>query len=221
MAPRTQLDLLITALALTRKASNAVDTALGLPASDRAQLDENLDRVRNDLGRLVNQVAAAIPGAGALGRRPEVRTAAGIVEFLARQGAAQLGAVASVADTLRTGGDSRSLAQKIHGRLAEDGVASREELADGLGMEARSPQFQEALERALGSGLAEWYAPNVYGIPRRDLEDMAETNAPEAAIDAPTDARDLRAAVTELEGSLADLSASLQASEPGSGSPPA
>jgi len=214
VAPRSQLDLLINALVLTRKASNAVDTALGLPASDRAQLDENLDKVRSDLGRLLNQVGAAIPGAGVLGRRPEVRTAAGVVEFLARQGAAQLGAVASVADTLRSGGDSRTLAQKIHRQLSENGVASREELAQTLGLEPRSPQFQEALERALGSGLAEWYAPNVFGIPRRELENLADSQPPPDADAEPMPAQqDLRAAVTELEGSLADLSASLRETE--------
>lgn len=212
MAPRSQLDLLIAALDLTRKASNAVDTALGLPASDRAQLDENLDRVRSDLGRLVNQVGAAIPGAGTLGRRPEVRAAAGVVEFLARQGAAQLGAVASIADTLRTGGDSRSLAGRIHKHLEGSGVASREELAEALGLEPKSGQFQEALERALGSGLAEWYAPNVYGIPRSELEDLAETQ-PAASVPPPPEEDGLRSAVSELEQSLSQLSHSMGEAE--------
>lgn len=221
MAPRNQLDLLINALVLTRKASSAVDTALGLPASDRAQLDDNLDKVRSDLGRLVNQVGAAIPGASVLGKRPEVRTAAGVVEFLARQGAAQLGAVASVADTLRSGGDSRTLAQKIHKQLGDNGVASREELAQSLGLDPRSAQFQEALERALGSGLAEWYAPNVYGIPRRELEDLADSQpAAEPESDPPAEQQDLRAAVTELESSLAELSSSLRQTEQGAGTEP-
>lgn len=217
MANRSQLDLIISSLVLIRKASSAIDSALGLPAADRAQLDESLDAVRHDLGQVITQVGSAIPGAGALSRRPEVRTAAGIIEFVARQGAAQLGAVAGVADTLRMGGDSRSLAQRIEKHLAEVGVASREDLALALGHEPGSARFQEALERALGSGRAEWYGPDVYGVPRGQLEELAETKGEPAtgAEDAGPEQPDLRAAVGELETSLEELGTALQDAEGG------
>ena len=95
--------------------------------------------------------------------------AAGIVEFLARQGATQLGVVAGVADTLRSG-DSRSLAERIERQIAEAGVATRGELAEELGIREDSDELREGIERALGSGRAEWYGPGVYGLPRGQLE---------------------------------------------------
>ena len=228
MANRSQLDLLINALVLIRRASTAIDTALGLPAADRARLDESLDEVRHDLGRLMAQLGGTVPGASAIGRRPEFKAAAGIVEFLARQGAAQLGTVASVADTLRQGDDSRTLAQRIERHLAETGVASKADLAEALGVEPDSPGLQEALERALGTGRAEWYAPNVYGVPRSRLEELAGDHVgptpgvshpaiPEAGVagerdtagDANGGPTDLGGAVSELERSLAALGAAL------------
>jgi hypothetical protein len=226
VASSSQIDLLINALVLIRKASSAIDTALGLPAADRAQLEDRLEAVRDDLVRLMSQLGSAVPGASAIGRRPEFKAAAGIVEFVARQGAAQLGAVASVADTLRQGDDSRALAQRIERHLAETGVASRTELAEALGVDPDSSRLREALERALGTGRAEWYAPDVYGVPRSQLEELAEDEVSlrpagsqaepgetegeaEAAADdgAPGD---LGTAVGEIESSLADLGTALR-----------
>jgi hypothetical protein len=213
MSNRSQLDLLISSLVLIRRASSALDAALGLPASDRAQLEAQVEQVRDDLGRVVTQLGGSIPGASSLAKRPEVKMAAGIVEFLARQGAAQLGAVAGVADTLRAGGDSRSLAQRIERHLVAVGVASREDLAGELGIEPDSPRLQEALERALGSGRAEWYGPGLYGIPRHRLEEIAAEQAPpneaEAADPLPA-ADDLQSAVSELESSVDALGTALR-----------
>jgi hypothetical protein len=215
VANRSQLDLVITSLVLIRKASTAIDAALGLPAADRAQLDDAIDSVRRDLGRVVTQVGSSIPGAETLSRRPEVRTAAGVLEFVARQGASQLGAVAGIADTLKAGGDSRSLAQRIEKHLAEVGVASREDLALALGIEPGSERLQEALERALGTGRAEWYGPNVYGVPRGQLEELADQEAePEPVIDEPSTGPTLGSAVEQLEGSLATLAGRLGEARP-------
>ncbi len=228
MESHSQLDLVIKGLVLVRKASSAVEVALGLPRPDRDQLDAQVDAVRRDLGRVVTQVGAAIPGAGVLGRRPEVKMAAGIVEFIARQGANQLGAVAGAADTLRTGNDSRSLAQRIERYVAEVGVASRADLAEMLGVDQGSTELQEAIERALGSGRAEWYGPGVYGLPRGQLEalgsrpasatpESSERAAPEEsasehsdeASSEPGSVPQLQAAVSSLEGSLRALGSAL------------
>jgi hypothetical protein len=210
---RPQLDLLINSLILVRKASSALDAALGLPAADRAQLESQVEQVRDDLSRVVTQLGASIPGASGLSRRPEVKMAAGVVEFLARQGAAQLGAVAGVADTLRSGGDSRALAQRIERHIAEVGVASREDLAGELGLDTDAPRLQEALERALGSGRAEWYGPNLYGIPRDHLEKIAaeETAQEPAPAETETD-ESLQSAVSELESSLDALGSAIDES---------
>jgi hypothetical protein len=205
----SQLDLVINALVLIRKAQSAVDAAVHLPTADRARLDEQLEAVRADLGNLIGAVAGAVPGAGTIAGRREVKMAAGVVEFLARQGAAQLGAVAGVADALR-GADSRTLSRRIEEHLTEVGVASRDELARAIESDPQSPQFQEALERALGSGRAEWYGPGSYGVPRGELEDLAdrgtgeETGAPSARREP-----ELDTAIAELEASLATLSSSL------------
>lgn len=214
MAARNQLDLVINALIVIRKASSAIDAALGLPAADRARLEENLDAVRQDLNRVIGQIGGAIPGAGALARRPEVKMAAGMVEFVARQSAAQLGVVAGAADALRLGGDSRTLSDAIARHLREVGVASREDIATAVGVDPKSPRMQEALERALGSGKAEWYAPNVYGVPRRDLEDLAAREesaepAPVAGEATEPEQRDLGVAVGDLESSLEGLGRAL------------
>jgi hypothetical protein len=210
----SQLDLVINALVLIRKAQSAVDAAVHLPSADRAQLDDQLEAVRTDLGILIGAVAGAVPGAGALAGRREVKMAAGVVEFLARQGAAQLGAVAGVADALR-GADSRTLSRRIAEHLAEVGVAGREDLARAVASDPQSPQFQEALERALGSGRAEWYGPGSYGVPRGELEEAAERTTGDDAEEAPADrGGDLDSAITVLESSLAALSSSLGAESP-------
>lgn len=223
MEARSQIDLLIHALVLVRKASSAVEAAVGLPAADRAELEEQLEAVRHDLGQVVQQLGGAIPGGSALAKRPEVRATAGVVEFLARQGASQLGAVAGVADALRQGTSSRALAQRIEHHLAEVGVASREDLAEILGVEPDSIQLQEAIERALGSGRAEWYGPGVYGVPRTQLEelgarppdDVGSGEAPEAADpgeEGPTGREHLQTAVGALEQSLGGLATALRSS---------
>jgi hypothetical protein len=224
MEARSQLDLLIHALVLVRKASSAVEAAVGLPATDRAELEEQLEAVRHDLSQVVRQLGGAIPGGSTLAKRPEVKAAAGVVEFLARQGATQLGAVAGVADALRQGTTSRALAQRIERRLAEVGVASREDLAEALGVEPESIELQEAIERALGSGRAEWYGPGVYGVPRSQLEELGAhpplaAGASEAEVAAepdegeePTGFDHLQAAVSSLEHSLGGLATALRSS---------
>jgi hypothetical protein len=215
LSSRSRLDLLINALVLMRRASGAIDSALGLPARDRAEVEENLDRVRRDLNHVTAQLAASIPGGATLGKRPELRAAAGVVEFVARQGAAQLGAVAGVADSFRKGGDSRSLANQIERHLAEVGVASREELGMALGVDPDSERLREGIERALGTGRAEWYAPDVYGVARGRLEDLAEPA--DGALDEPpaseAEVADLRTAVDELETSLTQLGTQLREAE--------
>jgi hypothetical protein len=214
LANRSQLDLIISSLVLIRKASSAIDAALNMPAADRAELEGNLDAVRGDLNGVVKQLGGSIPGAAVLGRRPEVKAAAGIVDFLARQGAVQLGAVAGLADTVRQGGDSRGMAQKIERHLAAEGVASRDDLAVALGVEVESTRFQEALERALGSGMAEWYGPGLYGVPRNQLEELAsdesEVELEDDAAEAEAgDSGGLHTAVASLEGSLSALGSAL------------
>ena len=209
MPGRSQLDLVINSLVLIRKASSAIDAALGLPAADRAEIEGNLDAVRGDLNLVVKQLGGAIPGASALGRRPEVKTAAGIVDFVARQGAVQLGAVAGLADMVRQGGDSRMLAQKIERHLATEGVASRDDLARALGVDPESARLQEAIERALGSGRAEWYGPGLYGVPRGQLEELASDEAAEVGEEEPEHRGGLGAAVESLESSLSALGTAL------------
>lgn len=222
MAARNQLDLVITSLVLIRKASSAIEAALNLPASDRAQIEGQIEAVRSDLSQLLNLIGGSIPGAGGLAKRPEVKAVAGVVEFLARQGSSQLGAVAGVADALKSGDDSRGLAQRIEARLRADGIATREELAAGLKIDADSPQLQEALERLLGSGRAEWYGPGVYGMPRGQLEVMGtvdpggaeDTDEEDAAEDESDDQPKLAVAVSALEGSLSVLAGTLSEGTP-------
>ena len=222
MEARSQIDLLIHALVLARKASSAVEAAVGLPATDRAELEEQLEAVRHDLGQVVHQLGGAVPGGSALAKRPEVKAAAGVVEFIARQGASQLGTVAGMADALRQGTSSRALAQRIERRLAEVGVASREDLAEALGIDVDSIQLQEAIERALGSGGAEWYGPGVYGVPRGQLEELGDRPAmageesfaagEPAAEEEPTGREHLQTAVSALEHSLSGLATALRSS---------
>jgi len=211
VAGRNQLDLVISALVLIRKASSAIDTTLNLPAADRAELEGNLEAVRSDLGHLMG----AVPGASALGTRPELKMAAGVVEFVARHGSSQLGVVAGVADSLRSGGDSRTLALKIERHLIDCGVASREDLAEALGLEPDSAKLQEAIERALGSGRAEWYGPGLYGVPRGDLEDLAEQTLEVGVAAGEEGPKGIGGAVARLEGSLEGLGAALQETESG------
>ncbi len=216
MDSRSQLDLMISSLVLIRKTSSAIDAALALPAADRAKLESILDQVRGDLGQVVGQVGSAIPGASGIVKRPEIKAVAGVIEFVARQSANQLGAVAGVADALRSGEDSRALANRIDLHLRSAGVSTREEIGAALRVDPAEPRLQEALERLLGSGRAEWYGPGVYGVPRGQLEELSDLG-PRAvaedgddrggvAIDPP---RHLAGAVNALEGSLGALAAAL------------
>ena len=102
--------------------------------------------------------------------------------------------------------------RRSSGTWRRKGVASREDLAGALGIEPDSERLQEALERALGSGRAEWYGPGLYGVPRGQLEELASEEA--AAETGDTEATGgvrggLDAAVSSLEGSLTSLGTAL------------
>ena len=140
--------------------------------------------MRRSAGQVAGSLATTIPGAqslagagqvaaGGLAQRPEFRALTGMVSFFARQGSEALGAVAGVAGSLGGGRDrSLALSERISKRLAEVGVATREDLGRELGVDPRSADFQEALERTLGTGRAEWYGAGTYGLPRDELEAM-------------------------------------------------
>jgi hypothetical protein len=222
LAQQSNLDLAINALVLIRNAQRAMDAALRLPAEDRAAVADQVDAVRRSTGKVATSLAATIPGAQSLAGagqaaagRPEFRALTGMVSFFARQGAEALGAVAGVAGSLG-GGRDRSLAmsERITKRLAVAGVATRDDLARELDVDPRSPDFQEAIERTLGTGRAEWYGAGTYGLPRDELQamitrarDEAE-QAPAAEEEAATGAE--RAPLAEsLDGAIDELSSSL------------
>ena len=231
----SNLDLAINALVLIRNAQRAIETALRLPAEDRAAVAAQVEAVRRSAGQVAASLAATIPGAqslagagqvvgGGLAQRPEFRALTGMVGFFARQGSEALGAVAGVAGSL--GGRDRSLelSQRISKRLTEVGVATRDDLARELDVDPRSGDFQEALERTLGTGRAEWYGSGTYGLPRGELETMIskardsteagaapeepqpEEPAPEPGTDAP-----LGSVIDELSSSLDELSDAVSA----------
>ena len=216
----SNLDLAINALVLIRNAQRAIDAALRLPAEDRASVAEHVDAVRRSVGQVAASLAATIPGAqslagasqvaaGGLATRREFRALTGMVSFFARQGSEALGAVAGMAGAL--GGRDRSLAlsERITVRLAEVGVATREDLARELGVEPRSPDFQDALERTLGTGRAEWYGSGTYGLPRGDLEAMI-SRARDASRTLPDEPDQPRpASLPELDLAMDELSSSL------------
>ena len=230
----SNLDLAINALVLIRNAQRAIDTALRLPAEDRAAVAEQIEAVRKSAGQVAASLAATIPGAqslagagqvvgGGLAQRPEFRALTGMVSFFAKQGSEALGAVAGVAGSL--GGRDRSLAlsERISKRLAEVGVATREDLARELGSDPRSADFQDALERTLGTGRAEWYGSGTYGLPRDELEAMIaaarqtadESTAPAEERVAPDPSAPLDSAIEELNSSLDVLSGAVSARIPG------
>lgn len=180
----SNLDLAINALVLIRNAQRAIDAALRLPAEDREALADQIDVVRRSTGQVAASLAGTIPGAqsiagasqavgGGLAHRPEFRALTGMVSFFARQGSEALGAVAGVAGSLGGRGDrSLALSERITKRLGEVGVATREDLARELRVDPGDGDFQDALERTLGTGRAEWYGSGTYGLPRSDLEAM-------------------------------------------------
>ena len=235
MAASSNLDLAINALVLIRNAQRAIDAALRLPAEDRAAVAAHVDAVRTSVGEVAASLASTIPGAqslagagqvaaGGLAQRTEFRALTGMVSFFARQGSEALGAVAGVAASLG-GGRDRSLAisERISARLEEVGVATREDLAREVGADPRSPDFQDALERTLGTGRAEWYGSGTYGLPRGELEAMiskarkaseegdepAAEEEPEPAPHPPRPA--LGSAIEELSTSLEQLQGAVSA----------
>jgi hypothetical protein len=229
----SNLDLAINALVLIRNAQRAIDAALRLPAEDRAAVAEHVDAVRRSTGQVAASLAATIPGAqslagagqvvgGGLAQRPEFRALTGMVSFFAKQGSEALGAVAGVAGSLGGGHDrSLALSERISKRLTEVGVATREDLARELDVDPRAADFQDALERTLGTGRAEWYGSGTYGLPRAELDTMisrareASDEAPAAeatAPDAPAEASETEhpgATPAPLEGALDELNSSL------------
>lgn len=231
----SNLDLAINALVLIRNAQRAIDTALRLPAEDRAAVADQVEAVRRSVGQVAASLAGTIPGAqslagagqvaaGGLSQRPEFRVVTGMVSYFARQGSEALGAVAGVAGSLGGGRDrSLALSERISKRLAEVGVATREDLARELDVDPRSGDFQEALERTLGTGRAEWYGAGTYGLPRDELEAMI-SKARKASEGAPAAERPeapaepdaaatpaLGSAIDELNSSLDMLSGAVSA----------
>ncbi len=230
----SNLDLAINALVLIRNSQRAIDAALRLPAEDRAAVADQVEAVRRSVGQVASSLAGTIPGAqslagagqvaaGGIAQRPEFRAVTGMVSFFAKQGSEVLGAVAGVAGSLGGGRDrSLALSERISKRLAEVGVATREDLARELGVDPRSADFQEALERTLGTGRAEWYGAGTYGLPRDELEAMISKarklseGEPVSAQDAPAEPGApslpaLGSAIDELNSSLDQLSGAVSA----------
>jgi hypothetical protein len=226
----SNLDLAINGLVLIRNAQRAIEAALRLPAEDRAAVAEQIDAVRRSTGQVAASLAATIPGAqslagagqvvgGGLAQRPEFRALTGMVGFFAKQGSEALGAVAGVAGSLGGGRDqSLVLSERISKRLAEVGVATREDLARELDVDPRSGDFQDALERTLGTGRAEWYGSGTYGLPRSELETMisaarqtVEDAEPAGAEPEATEAPDPEqsGAIAPLDGAIDELNSSL------------
>ena len=223
----SNLDLAINALVLIRNAQRAIDTALRLPAEDRAAVAEQVEEVRHSVGQVAASLAGTIPGAqslagagqvaaGGLAQRSEFRALTGMVSFFARQGSEALGAVAGIAGSMGGGRDrSLALSERISSRLEEVGVATREDLARELGVDPRSADFQDALERTLGTSRAEWYGSGTYGLPRDELEAMiseareaSERSAEEQSAE-PAEAEAARAPRPGLDSAIDDLSSSL------------
>jgi hypothetical protein len=243
LAQQTNLDLAINALVLIRNAQRAIDAALRLPAEDRAAVAEQVEAVRKSAGQVAGSLAATIPGAQSLAgagqvvgeglaQRTEFRALTGMVSFFARQGSEALGAVAGVAASLGGGRDrSLALSERITKRLEEVGVATREDLARELAVDARSSDFQDALERTLGTGRAEWYGSGTYGLPRGELETMiSKARAASAKADDGPEGADepaaaerppiapLGSAIEELNSSLDELSDAVASSTSASAS---
>jgi hypothetical protein len=246
LAPSSNLDLAINALALIRTAQHAIDAALRLPGGDRAAVAGQVEAVRRSVDEVASSLAAAVPGGqslvsagqalgGGLASRPELRPVGAMISFFADQGSQALGALSGAAGSL--GGErdrSLVLSERITDRLAEVGVATRTELARELEVDPDAAEFRDALERTLGTGHAEWYGSGTYGLPRARLETMiarARAVSEDAAIEdqespaprppeAPTASSDhLDAAVGELRSSVDALRAAV-AGRAGAGAAP-
>lgn len=221
----SNLDLAINALVLIRNAQRAIDTALRLPAEDRAAVAEQVEQVRRSVGQVAASLAGTIPGAqslagagqvaaGGLAQRAEFRALTGMVSFFARQGSEALGAVAGIAGSMGGGRDrSLALSERITARLEDVGVATRDDLARELDVDPRSADFRDALERTLGTGRAEWYGSGTYGLPRAELEAMIsnaraaserESEDPDRPPE-PAPSTGLGPAIDELNSSLDEL----------------
>jgi hypothetical protein len=162
--------------------------------------------VRRSVGQVAASLAGTIPGAqslagagqvaaGGLAQRAEFRALTGMVSFFARQVSEALGAVAGIAGSMGSGRDrSLALSERIVGRLEEVGVATREDLARELGVDSRSPDLQDAVERTLGTGRAEWYGSGTYGLRRAELEAMISSarEASERAAEEPSEPEEPR-----------------------------
>jgi hypothetical protein len=230
----SNIDRTIDALTLIRRAQRATDAALRLPMSDRRELAGQIDAVRRNADQVAGSLAASVPGGESLlsaghglAERREVRALGGLIGFFAGQGSQALDAVAGAASSLGTERDhSLELSERIRLRLAEVGVTTRGDLARELDVDPRSAEFRDALERTLGTGLAEWYGSGTYGLPHDELEAMlararvtAEVEAAGAAAGRPSPPpvrepepetepaeavppRSLGSAVEELRGSI-------------------
>ncbi len=244
----SNIDHAIDALSLIRRAQRATDAALRLPTRDRQELAGQIESVREDVDAVTRSLAANVPGGetllaaghGLAGRR-EVQALGGLIGFFAGQSSQALDAVAGAATSIGSEPDrSLELSERIRMRLAEVGVAKRDDLARELEVDPRSAEFRDALERTLGTGLAEWYGSGTYGLPHDELESMiararvaaeversggaapsAGSAAPPASGEEPAASRSMGAAVDELRGSIDALWKSVAGhSEPEAPLPP-
>jgi hypothetical protein len=222
----SSFDNAVSALVLIRDAQRAVEAALRLPREDRAALADQIETVRAGTADVAATLAATMPGADSLVRaghaigdvaaRPELRPLGGVVRFFAERGSEALGSVAGAAASLGHERDpSLDLSERITRRLGEVGVTTRADLARELGVDARSADFRDALERTLGTGNAEWYGSGTYGLPREQLEMLiaqaravseeggAAEQAAEHAPSPGSSIADLRAAVDGLRSAVA------------------
>ena len=230
MAQQTNLDLAINALVLIRNAQRAIDAALRLPAEDRAAVAEQVESVRKSAGQVAGSLAATIPGAQSLAgagqvvgeglaQRTEFRALTGMVA--SSHARARRPSAPSPASPRRSaaGATAPSRCRRGSRSGSKSGVATREDLARELAVDPRSPEFQDALERTLGTGRAEWYGSGTYGLPHGELEAMISRareasakadEAPDAADDAPQAEHPpiapLGNAIDELNSSLDELS---------------
>lgn len=219
----SNLDYAIDALSLIRRAQRATEAALRLPSSDRRELAGQIEAVRRNVDAVAGDLAGSVPGGEALlsaghglAGRPEVRALGGVVGFFAGQGSQALDAVAGAAGSIGSEPDrSLELSERIRIRLVEVGVAKRDDLGRSLEVDPSSAEFRDALERTLGTGLAEWYGSGTYGLPHAELEAMlarasAEDESAVAADEGVATASEpvagsLGATVEELRGSIDSL----------------
>ena len=223
MTGSSSFDQTVSALVVIRDAQRAIDTALRLPADDRAALADQIAAVREGVGEVASALATTVPGAqslldagqslgGNLATRPELRALGGLVGFFAGQGAHALGLVAGAAGSLGAERDrSLDLSERITARLAEVGVATRTDLARQLDVDPRSAEFRDALERTLGTGHAEWYGSGTYGLPRPQLEELiSRARSAGAAEDAPAPPTGEAPSAAGTGSTIADLRSAVE-----------